>query len=88
MLRPAISICLLVLIAPAVDAGRSDPARVDSLLTAAADTLLDRDRREALMKRALRHDRSGKTMHALARFYMARARRFPDRRPATGCCAP
>lgn len=71
MFRPAISICLLVLSASTVDAGRSDPARVDSLLAAAADTLLDLDRREALIKRALRHDRSGKTMHALARFYMA-----------------
>ncbi len=71
MFRPAITICLLVLSASAADAGRSDPARVDSLLAAAADTLLDLDRREALIKRALRHDRSGKTMHALARFYMA-----------------
>ena len=71
MVRFALSICLLALGAPAVQAGRSDPARVDSLLAAAADTLLDRDRREALMKRALRHDRSGRTMHALARFYMA-----------------
>lgn len=70
MVRLTISICLLALGAPAVEAGRSDPARVDSILNAAADTLLDRDRREALMKRALRHDRSGRTMHALARFYM------------------
>lgn len=71
MVRLTISICLLALGASAVEAGRPDPARVDSLLTAAADTLLDRDRREALMKRALRHDRSGRTMHTLARFYMA-----------------
>ncbi|MDE3001238.1 MAG: GWxTD domain-containing protein [Gemmatimonadota bacterium] len=67
----AITICLVALGITSVDAGRSDPASVDSLLAAAADTLLDRDRREALMKRALRYDRSGKTMHALARFYMA-----------------
>lgn len=71
MVRLTVSICLLALGAPDVEAGRSDPARVDSLLAAAADTLLDRDRREALMKRALRHDWSGRTMHALARFYMA-----------------
>ena len=71
MIRLTVSICLLALCAPAVEAGRSDPAKVDSLLDAAADSLLDRDRREALMKRALRHDRSGRTMHALARFYMA-----------------
>ncbi len=71
MVRLAILIGLLALRVPAVEAGRSDPAKVDSLLAAAADTLLEQDRREALMKRALRHDRSGRTMHALARFYMA-----------------
>ena len=71
MIRLAITICLVVVGTTSVDAGRSDPARVDSLLAAAADTLLDHDRREALMKRALRHDRSGRTMHALARFFMA-----------------
>ena len=71
MVRLAITIGLLALSVPAVEAGRSDPAKADSLLAAAADTLLEQDRREALMKRALRHDRSGRTMHALARFYMA-----------------
>lgn len=71
MVRLAITIGFLALSAPPVEAGRSDPAKVDSLLAAAADTLLEQDRRETLMTRALRHDRSGGTMHALARFYMA-----------------
>ena len=71
MVPLAITICLAALSASPVDAGRPDPSRVDSLLAAAADTLLDQDRREALMKRALKFDRSGKAMHALARFYMA-----------------
>ena len=71
MVRFALAVCLAALSTTRVDAARSDPAKVDSLLAAAADSLLDRERREALMKRALRHDRSGKTMHALARFYMA-----------------
>ena len=71
MVRLVITISLAALGTTSVDAGQSDLARVDSLLAAAADTLLDLDRREALMKRALRHDRSGRTMHALARFYMA-----------------
>ena len=71
MVRFALAVCLSALCATPVDAKRSDPARVDSLLAVAADTLLQQDRGEALLKRALRHDRSGKTMHALARFYMA-----------------
>ncbi len=71
MVRLSFTVCLLVLSTIRVDAKRSDPVRVDSLLAVAADTLLHQDRREALMKDALRHDRSGKTMHALARFYMA-----------------
>ena len=71
MVRLAITICLLAWSVPSAEAGRSDPAKVDSLLAASADTVLEEDRREALMKRALRYDRSGTAMHALARFYMA-----------------
>ena len=68
MVRLSFTVCLLVLSTIRVDAKRSDPVRVDSLLAVAADTLLHKDRREALMKDALSHDRSGKAMHALARF--------------------
>ena len=72
MIGITITIFLVALSTSRVDAGRSDPARVDSLLAAAGDTLLDYDQRKALMKRALEHDRSGKSMHALARLYMAK----------------
>lgn len=69
---PAILTCLLLMAwgLPA-GAGKRDPAAMDSLLSAAADTTLSFKQRVKLTEEATRHDRSGRAMHVLARLYMS-----------------
>ena len=69
------SVCLLCLplmiwTAP-VEARKADSARVDSLLNAASDTTRDYKERVKLIKEANRSDRSGRSMHALAKLYIS-----------------
>ena len=70
-MRPVAHICcLLVLcIMPGITAG-DDGALIDSLLTAAADEGREFDARKEDLEEAAKRDRSGRTMHALARLYL------------------
>ncbi len=60
------AIYLWLLTAPAL-AAQADPAKVDSLILASTDTTLEWETRRDLAKQAMKHDRTGKAMHALAR---------------------
>jgi GWxTD domain-containing protein len=72
MRRPVHLTCLLLAAwALRAEARKGDPAAVDSLLSASADTTLAFKQRLKLAEKAIDEDRSGRAMHALARLYMA-----------------
>ncbi len=55
-----------------VEARKPDPARVDSLLTAASDRALSYKERAKIIKKAMGYDRSGRAMYALAELYIGK----------------
>ncbi len=57
----------------AAHAAHADPAKVDSLILASTDTTLEWETRRDLAKQAMKHDRSGRAMHALARLKLEKA---------------
>jgi GWxTD domain-containing protein len=73
MMRTALAlICLWAASGAAAHARDADPARVDSLLTLAADTILAYGNRVSLIKDAIKLDDSGRAMYELALLYRSR----------------
>ncbi len=68
-LRSAPLACLLLLLTGAAE--KPNPATVDSLLSASADTTLLFKQRQKLIERAIDFDRTGRAMHTLARLYIS-----------------
>ena len=48
----------------------SDSEMVDALLSSASDTSLSHSRRVGMMEKAARKDKTGRAMHAFARYYL------------------
>ena len=76
MWRCVYPVCLLVIAwAFPLEARKSDPAAVDSLLAAASHPALRDKERVKLVKEAMRYDRSGRAMHVLALLYIKKGSR-------------
>ena len=67
-----------------VEARRDRAAEVDSLLSLAADTSVTRPERKDLLKQAVGLDKTGRALHALARFHISL--NTPTERHSAGLC--
>ncbi len=62
---------LLMFLHASAEAGKADPAVVDSLLAVASDTMLAHKARMKIVREAIGCDRSGRSRYALARLHMS-----------------
>ncbi len=73
LLSNAFAISLLIAVCtPSPVGARKSAQTVDSLLAVASDTTLEYKKRVGIVKRAVRRDKTGRAMHALAKLYIAK----------------